>query len=184
MRLCVRLIPAGAGHIRRQCPSSPPTTAHPRWRGAHTRPNTPEKARFGSSPLARGTCRRRIIKNLLQRLIPAGAGHMPPCQQAETPVPAHPRWRGAHDSSQTPYRPARGSSPLARGTCLMICIYSKTVLILHLTQNKRHGYSYLTYRYLRRRRAVAHPLRGLLLVVLLSGRIMRVMPSKSVGIQS
>ncbi len=94
---------------------------------------------------------------------------------------AHPRWRGAHLYTVAGAAAAVGSSPLARGTYLMICIYSKTVLILHLTQNKRHGYSYVTYRYLRRRRAVAHPLRGLLLVVLLSGRIMRVMPSKSVG---
>ena len=139
---------------------------------------------MGSSPLARGTYLRLGGDKPHSRLIPAGAGHISRISGPHRLGAAHPRWRGAHCRRLTGLLFLVGSSPLARGTYLMICIYSKTVLILHLTQNKRHGYSYLTYRYLRRRRAVAHPLRGLLLVVLLSGRIMRVMPSKSVGIQS
>ena len=179
-----RLIPAGAGHLRRNPRAEAATRAHPRWRGAYKLPPEFDYGEWGSSPLARGILVCQLLSPVLSRLIPAGAGHMQHPQPMWLLLRAHPRWRGAYATAASSATSAGGSSPLARGICLMICIYSKTVLILHLTQNKRHGYSYLTYRYLRRRRAVAHPLRGLLLVVLLSGRIMRVMPSKSVGIQS
>ena len=180
----IGLIPAGAGHMAYFSCASATQAAHPRWRGAHFIHVAADNIPPGSSPLARGTLSSPNGLAVFGRLIPAGAGHMISLGKKSHSTTAHPRWRGAHTAIPIPDTLQHGSSPLARGTYLMICIYSKTVLILHLTQNKRHGYSYLTYRYLRRRRAVAHPLRGLLLVVLLSGRIMRVMPSKSVGIQS
>ena len=69
-----RLIPAGAGSTSIWgAPASLPR-AHPRWRGEHTVQSTPENAKRGSSPLARGAPNWPDARMTQPRLIPAGAG--------------------------------------------------------------------------------------------------------------
>ena len=90
--------------------------AHPRWRGAHPRRIICRRLTGGSSPLARGTLPLGGESRRRRRLIPAGAGHMPGSTSSIVPLPAHPRWRGAHGGSVSLLTRKSGSSPLARGT--------------------------------------------------------------------
>ncbi len=70
----------------------------------------------GSSPLARGTRKIYPTQYDQQRFIPAGAGNTPPAAYRRRQLPVHPRWRGEHWFGPRGLMPARGSSPLARGT--------------------------------------------------------------------
>ncbi len=72
----IRLIPARAGNIAAGTRHVLPLPAHPRSRGEHDGQNFDDVCRFGSSPLARGTCRARIPQTRECRLIPARAGNM------------------------------------------------------------------------------------------------------------
>ena len=72
--------------------------------------------RFGSSPLARGTCRRRARNHTDRRLIPARAGNILWCSPSLVVVSAHPRSRGEHRANVPVVPCGFGSSPLARGT--------------------------------------------------------------------
>ena len=71
----VGLIPARAGNTRSPCCAIKPLWAHPRSRGEHTDDNGIIWIRAGSSPLARGTLRRHIIRAAAAGLIPARAGN-------------------------------------------------------------------------------------------------------------
>ena len=74
----------------------------------------------GSSPLARGTDEAQLLQVAVQRFIPAcaGNGHLGLHKAHVTPV--HPRLRGERlDSGIGKSRPS-GSSPLARGTGVLL----------------------------------------------------------------
>ena len=75
---------------------------------------------FGSSPLARGTLSGFPAPFFLTRLIPARAGNTPDCYPSRSPAPAHPRSRGEHKEHDIKEHAHRGSSPLARGTRLIV----------------------------------------------------------------
>ena len=112
----MRLIPAGAGHMRSSPGSDSHHAAHPRWRGAHLYTVAGAAAAVGSSPLARGTFIGDTMLDVRGGLIPAGAGHMPPQHSTTLRMKAHPRWRGAHAITSVNSQFDEGSSPLARGT--------------------------------------------------------------------
>ncbi len=50
-----RFIPAGAGNTNNDYPQIRRSAVYPRWRGEHSRRNTPAANLVGLSPLARGT---------------------------------------------------------------------------------------------------------------------------------
>ena len=70
-----RFIPAGAGNTLRRTKSRTRRSVHPRWRGEHPVSTAQQEALDGSSPLARGTPRRRLRRSSRSRFIPAGAGN-------------------------------------------------------------------------------------------------------------
>ena len=91
--------------------------AHPRSRGEHQVTKISVFSPGGSSPLARGTYRNRIVILQVPRLIPARAGNMRGSRHRRRLYAAHPRSRGEHHGGATCWSSSRGSSPLARGTC-------------------------------------------------------------------
>ena len=91
-------------------------TAHPRSRGEHRRSSVPSRRQTGSSPLARGTCRRDAPGRRAGRLIPARAGNMAGNFDKVAVSAAHPRSRGEHHCPASEWKARCGSSPLARGT--------------------------------------------------------------------
>ena len=76
--------------------------------------------RLGSSPLARGTRGLCVLKYPLVRLIPARAGNTLFICSHTPSTAAHPRSRGEHHFTHYGCRRDRGSSPLARGTLLLV----------------------------------------------------------------
>ena len=109
------LIPAGAGRTCAASTTTPPTRAHPRWRGADDEACGGRGAAEGSSPLARGGLGGGAGEGRRDGLIPAGAGRTPDYQLPIYKYGAHPRWRGADSSASIGSSAAAGSSPLARG---------------------------------------------------------------------
>ena len=112
----IRLIPARAGNIRILRGRGRCSSAHPRSRGEHAARRVSSLGTPGSSPLARGTSKKRRLPAVTPRLIPARAGNMEVVQTEVVLAPAHPRSRGEHAHMKTRYAPGFGSSPLARGT--------------------------------------------------------------------
>ena len=115
-RVRVRFIPARAGNTRLWPARRRSSAVHPRSRGEHPATHTCLNASTGSSPLARGTPRRRPVHRGRHRFIPARAGNTsfegaPSCFEA-----VHPRSRGEHWYDDTLGGVLPGSSPLARGT--------------------------------------------------------------------
>ena len=90
--------------------------AHPRSRGEHKTPTHGLGARFGSSPLARGTHGRLKSVIGVLRLIPARAGNTVRGTGSIWGLAAHPRSRGEHARDRVEIEGSLGSSPLARGT--------------------------------------------------------------------
>ena len=114
------LIPARAGNTD---PGPWPRTlrwAHPRSRGEHTTLYDQWLADWGSSPLARGTPSTTARLTSRTGLIPARAGNTSFPQAAAALGRAHPRSRGEHRVSCSASRISKGSSPLARGTHLVL----------------------------------------------------------------
>ena len=114
------LIPARAGNTTHSLRGSKPSWAHPRSRGEHVGAAAGAGGAMGSSPLARGTRRFWVPSTLPQWLIPARAGNTrcvdPKCQRTR----AHPRSRGEHSPVAPAAKRPLGSSPLARGTLLLL----------------------------------------------------------------
>ena len=96
MLFCGGLIPARAGNTCRARGASPPPWAHPRSRGEHLAPSTPELERRGSSPLARGTLMSVQGAERTAGLIPARAGNTAVAPSGGGVMRAHPRSRGEH----------------------------------------------------------------------------------------
>ena len=111
-----RFIPARAGNTGTGIGSGGTRTVHPRSRGEHDTVPEISRTKPGSSPLARGTRRRRGRHGGVRRFIPARAGNTTECG-ARRPVPTvHPRSRGEHINEDEFRAYFNGSSPLARGT--------------------------------------------------------------------
>ena len=75
---------------------------------------------YGSSPLARGTRLRCRVLLLCRRLIPARVGNTDNPKAAAAYRAAHPRSRGEHPIPDTSLSLSDGSSPLARGTHVLM----------------------------------------------------------------
>ena len=114
-----RFIPARAGNTRRLRTAGRASSVHPRSRGEHRPPARGGGCLNGSSPLARGTHRRRLSARARLRFIPARAGNTARPRPAAGPRSVHPRSRGEHHSLDPGGGAADGSSPLARGTHLL-----------------------------------------------------------------
>ena len=115
-----RFIPAYAGNthgwprVQRRSP------VHPRLRGEHF----PFCGRFadgrGSSPLTRGTPQGSAHAHCPVRFIPAYAGNTEFLLNETRSAAVHPRLRGEHHLPTRPSRRIAGSSPLTRGTLVII----------------------------------------------------------------
>ena len=91
-----RFIPARAGNTCPPAGWAPPTAVHPRSRGEHALGPELQAARAGSSPLARGTPRRRRQHRQRLRFIPARAGNTCSWAPGGATRSVHPRSRGEH----------------------------------------------------------------------------------------
>ena len=111
-----RFIPARAGNTLPAPSRLRATTVHPRSRGEHTLPPNTSGVDRGSSPLARGTLLRGLLRGRGLRFIPARAGNTGRCGGMSCLNAVHPRSRGEHFSSGKTKSHLDGSSPLARGT--------------------------------------------------------------------
>ncbi len=111
-----RFIPAGAGNTSCARAATGSAPVHPRWRGEHRSATFFDRNNLGSSPLARGTPRRRRLLAGRGRFIPAGAGNTSRAAAVPASGTVHPRWRGEHNNCAEPTSGDNGSSPLARGT--------------------------------------------------------------------
>ena len=118
------LIPARAGNTSSPTISPRASGAHPRSRGEHAAQPVENDAPPGSSPLARGTLSVGGARAGGSGLIPARAGNTPSVTQSPPARGAHPRSRGEHSPVATSTVSGVGSSPLARGTPVVI---SKTL---------------------------------------------------------
>ncbi len=110
------LIPARAGNTRGGSARRRVFWAHPRSRGEHMAPTESTRAKWGSSPLARGTPSTIARVTGAGGLIPARAGNTLPYSPGCTVSWAHPRSRGEHKFAVGAVTSWAGSSPLARGT--------------------------------------------------------------------
>ena len=111
-----RLIPARAGNTTPPRKAEHQLSAHPRSRGEHPRQCDGPPCCLGSSPLARGTQWRQLLKQRFSRLIPARAGNTSTVRTNHARHQAHPRSRGEHGVGFGGLSVVAGSSPLARGT--------------------------------------------------------------------
>ncbi len=111
-----RFIPAGAGNTPAQWARFLKWAVYPRWRGEHRSNALVLKGVTGLSPLARGTLSHQQMSLRDCRFIPAGAGNTRPSVLVVPPSLVYPRWRGEHIHKRLSIKPARGLSPLARGT--------------------------------------------------------------------
>ena len=114
------LIPARAGRTPRRSTRACGCGAHPRSRGADYEPAGVVHKGEGSSPLARGGQRGKVILSTFTGLIPARAGRTPLARSSPRRCRAHPRSRGADAGVTTRGGGAPGSSPLARGGPLRV----------------------------------------------------------------
>ena len=116
----VWLIPARAGNTHQWRSARLRIRAHPRSRGEHV-PNTATGLRLpGSSPLARGTPGVFYPDRPLEGLIPARAGNTLGLKNTDYGDGAHPRSRGEHLDLIFLALTLWGSSPLARGTHVLM----------------------------------------------------------------
>ncbi len=70
-----RFIPAGAGNTSLVLSDGYCRPVYPRWRGEHLLGSFRCAPVDGLSPLARGTLTHRLLRALIRRFIPAGAGN-------------------------------------------------------------------------------------------------------------
>ncbi len=113
---CYRFIPAGAGNTPQGWPQLCRLSVYPRWRGEHLLGSFRCAPVDGLSPLARGTLTHRLLRALIRRFIPAGAGNTFARRAQTSMSQVYPRWRGEHNVWQGYGDCMSGLSPLARGT--------------------------------------------------------------------
>ena len=117
-----RFIPARAGNTSPKRPRRRSRAVHPRSRGEHVSISASFRSAAGSSPLARGTPERRANPGRGIRFIPARAGNTVASMSTASWRSVHPRSRGEHGSRHRCVTHKIGSSPLARGTRLILHI--------------------------------------------------------------
>ena len=111
-----RFIPAYAGNSSHFQFPNRIWTVHPCLRGElGSVAGLPWKTR-GSSPLTRGTPRRKFVTEVVVRFIPAYAGNSNMTAWGVRVVTVHPRLRGELKPFSEGHKFAFGSSPLTRGT--------------------------------------------------------------------
>ena len=115
----LRLIPARAGNTKIGVMDSGYLSAHPRSRGEHALSSQKEDYPGGSSPPVLGTRHPILSQPSRARLIPARAGNTKQVPAAASGARAHPRSRGEHVIAGENFGITTGSSPLARGTCVV-----------------------------------------------------------------
>ena len=91
-------------------------SVHPRLRGELDNNRCPTHRESGSSPLARGTRPRHVVRFGSGRFIPACAGNSSGRRMACESIAVHPRLRGELSIQHISTPSIDGSSPLARGT--------------------------------------------------------------------
>ena len=111
-----RFIPACAGNATSDATLVAMSAVHPRvcgerWYG-HARP----RLQYGSSPRVRGTQSVHLLRQLLDRFIPACAGNAAPTRPCRARRTVHPRVCGERRILRTSEYPNVGSSPRVRGT--------------------------------------------------------------------
>ena len=109
------IIPARAGFTTPSSRRSRTGRDHPRSRGVYYRVRLPRSSEIGSSPFARGLPRRRHIRAVQPRIIPARAGFTSGTSRRSRQARDHPRSRGVYAQVSIPQFGGPGSSPLARG---------------------------------------------------------------------
>ena len=115
-----RFIPAHAGNTTSSSWATTAAAVHPRSRGEHSVATRTGPALVGSSPLTRGTPDRHRRPPAGQRFIPAHAGNTTPRSSRGITRTVHPRSRGEHASAGSWPSREGGSSPLTRGTRLVV----------------------------------------------------------------
>ena len=113
------IIPAYAGSTGRCRPVRRHWRDHPRIRGEHHRPGEGPRPQEGSSPHTRGAPRPRPRRRRGDRIIPAYAGSTVDCVVVGFPEWDHPRIRGEHPTTTSPWPWRSGSSPHTRGARLI-----------------------------------------------------------------
>ena len=111
-----RVIPAWAGNIPGETPSTWRRSGHPRMGGEHSADADTPTPTTGSSPHGRGTYRSQSWRCCRRRVIPAWAGNMSFWPPRPGWGPGHPRMGGEHNRRSRPKRKIHGSSPHGRGT--------------------------------------------------------------------
>ena len=151
----VRLIPARAGSTKLTPVTPAVSAAHPRSRGEHPSPGSPEITIDGSSPLTRGTPAHLTDHDVSRGLIPTRAGNILLPLQISGVRSAHPRYCGEHTSPTRPDQSSPGSSPLARGTMVAPIPHQRPARLIPARAGNTH------FSRLRVQPVAAHPrLRG------------------------
>ena len=109
------LIPAGAGQTRSEVAAANAAPAHPRRCGADADAAFLRASARGSSPQVRGRLVADPARELIPRLIPAGAGQTGRHRTRTILSRAHPRRCGADTTPCSSTRVESGSSPQVRG---------------------------------------------------------------------
>ena len=121
-----RFIPAYAGNSSHFQFPNRIWTVHPCLRGElGSVAGLPWKTR-GSSPLTRGTPRRKFVTEVVVRFIPAYAGNSNMTAWGVRVVTVHPRLRGELSAAEAEELLRTGSSPLTRGTHACFCNFCNT----------------------------------------------------------
>ena len=107
--------PARAGFTSATNGCAVRTRDHPRSRGVYLTMMWMWSPPFGSSPLARGLPLSCVLKDPVERIIPARAGFTTTWSAADVVASDHPRSRGVYQPRRGLASSGRGSSPLARG---------------------------------------------------------------------
>ena len=115
-----RFIPASAGNTGCPVRARVPHAVHPRERGEHFGSAVHRATKIGSSPRARGTPLRELVRQDAHRFIPASAGNTRATAAPDRRRPVHPRERGEHRYTAGSRPLLAGSSPRARGTRLQV----------------------------------------------------------------
>ncbi len=111
-----RSIPACAGLTSPRTGCRPPSTVHPRVRGAHVVPGPLGVWCVGPSPRARGSLSAVRRHPHDPRSIPACAGLTARWKASAATRTVHPRVRGAHPGRKHAVKKSGGPSPRARGS--------------------------------------------------------------------
>ena len=116
----VGIIPARAGFTRRPTHMSGRARDHPRSRGVYPGSRPARPRRRGSSPLARGLRRERLVVEVLGGIIPARAGFTRSLRASRRPSRDHPRSRGVYAIVDNPCGAPGGIIPARAGFPLVV----------------------------------------------------------------